>query len=189
MSQSPKDPNAVDDELDNQQFAAWAEARGLAQPPPAAARARLLEAVGGVGRFRPLVGALARLTDLGADALDAVLRKIDEAGSWIEGAPGVAYFHFTPGPGAASPAAGLVRVRPGATFPRHRHLGHEVSLVLDGVLIDDAGTRHTPGACLESAAGTEHAYAAGAGRDLLLVSLHGGIAFSDPTAFRVVPPG
>jgi len=177
------------DPLEDALFAAWAEARGLAEPPPAGARARLLDALAGVQRFRPLMEALARLTDLGSDALFAVLRRIEDAASWIEGAPGISYFHFTPGPGAPSPAAGLVRLRPGAVFPRHRHLGPEVSFVLDGVLIDDAGLGHGPGAVIESAAGSEHAYAAGAGRDLLLVSLHAGIAFADPAAFRLVPPG
>ena len=176
------------DDRDDELFAAWAEATVAPEAPPADGRARLLNALTGVGRFRPLLAALARLTDLGAGALTDVLRRIDDAASWIEGAPGVRYFHFNVGPGAPTPAAGLVRVRPGAVFPRHRHLGPEVSFVLDGVLIQD-GRRHGPGSVLESATDSEHEYAAGPGRDLLLVSLHSGIAFADPTAFKLVPPG
>lgn len=172
-------------------FVAWAEANVAAEAPPPSARARLLNALGhdgGGARFRPLLAALGRLTDLSAEALSAVLARIDEAASWIDGAPGVSYFHFTPGPGAPAPAAGLVRVQPGAIFPRHRHLAPEVSFVLDGVLVEN-GRRCGPGSLLESATGSEHEYSAGPGRDLLLVSLHGGIAFADPNAFRLVPPG
>ncbi|HVT09102.1 MAG TPA: cupin domain-containing protein [Polyangia bacterium] len=167
---------------------AWGEANLAAEPPPSAARARLLDAVSGAGRFQPLLAALGRLTDLGAAALSAVLGRIDQPASWIEGAPGVSYFHFTPGPGGPAPAAGIVRVRPGAVFPRHRHLAAEVSFVLDGVLVED-GRRQGPGSVLEAAGGSEHEYTAAPGRDLLLVSLHGGIVFADPNAFRLVPPG
>lgn len=169
-------------------FIAWVESNVAGQAPPPDGRARLLEAVAGVGRFRPLLAALERLTDLGAEALVAVLRRIDDAGSWIDGAPGVRYFHFAPGPGAAAPAAGIVRLRPGAVFPRHRHLGDEVTFVLDGVLVD-RGQHYGAGSVVQSPAGSEHEYAAAAGRDLLLVSLHGGITFTDPEAFRAVPPG
>ncbi len=173
---------------DDALFLAWAEAHIAAEGPPPAARARLLEAVGAIGRFQPLLPGLGRLTDLASDALSALLGRIDDATSWIDGAPGVRYFHFTPGPRAPAPAAGIVRVRPGAVFPRHRHLAPEVSFVLDGVLVEN-GRRHGPGSLLESASGSEHEYTAGPGRDLLLVSLHGGIAFVDPSAFRLVPPG
>ena len=176
------------DDRDDALFAAWAEASIVAEAPPAEARGRLLQALTGVARFRPLLAALGRLTDLGAEALSDVLRRIDDAASWIDGAPGVRYFHFDVGPAAPTPAAGLVRVRSGAVFPRHRHLGHEVSFVLDGVLVE-GGRRHGAGSVVESAAGSEHEYAAGPGRDLLLVSLHGGITFVDPDAFRLVPPG
>jgi quercetin dioxygenase-like cupin family protein len=170
-------------------FAAWAEASIAAEAPPPSARTRLLDALDAIARverFQPLFAALARLTDLGAGPLSAVLARMDAAGSWIEGAPGIRYFHFTPGPGAPTTAAGIVSVRPGAVFPRHRHLAPEVSFVLDGVLVEN-GNRHGPGSVLESASGSEHEYAAGPGRDLLLVSLHGGIAFVDPNAFRLVP--
>lgn len=175
-----------DDTLDPELLAAWAEASLVSEAPPSGARARLLEALGGIDRFRLLLDALGRLTDLGAEALAAVLRQIDDDAAWIDGSAGVQYFHFTPGPGAPTPQAGIVRLRPGAVFPRHRHLAREVSFVLDGVLIED-GRRHGPGAVVESAAGSEHAYAAGEGRDLLLVAMHGGIAFVDPAAFRLAP--
>ena len=173
------------DDDDDELFAAWVEASGLEEAPPTRARARLLDAVDSSGRFALMLEAIHRLTDLAGDALAALLRRLDEPGGWIEGAPGVHYFHFSPGPAAAAPEAGIVRLRPGATFPRHRHIGDEVSLILDGVLIDDAGRRHGPGSVIPSAAGSEHAYTAGTGRDLVIVSMHGGIAFSDPASFQL----
>lgn len=176
------------DDRDDALFAAWVDATVAPEAPPADGRARLLHALTGVARFRPLMAPLERLTDLGAGALTEVLRRIDDAASWIDGAPGIRYFHFHVGPAAPTPAAGLVRLRPGAVFPRHRHLGPEVSFVLDGVLVE-GGRQHGPGSVLESATDSEHEYAAGPGRDLLLVSLHSGIAFSDPDAFKLVPPG
>jgi hypothetical protein len=174
-----------DDELDDKLFLAWVEASALEETPPTRARARLLDAVAGPDRFTPLLEALRRLTDLTGDALSALLRRIDEPTGWIDGAPGIRYFHFTPGPAAAAPEAGIVQLRPGATFPRHRHIGDEVSLVLDGILIDDAGLRHAPGSIMPSPAGSEHAYTAGPGRDLVLVSMHGGITLTDPDSFHL----
>jgi putative transcriptional regulator len=174
-----------DDKLDDELFGAWVEASSVEEAPPTRARARLLDAVDGPGRFAPLLDTIRRLTDLAGEALSALLRRIDEPTGWIDGSPGIRYFHFTPGPAAAAPEAGIVRLRPGATFPRHRHIGDEVSLVLDGVLIDDAGHRHGPGTVIPSPASSEHAYTAAPGRDLLLVSMHGGITFTDPDSFQL----
>jgi ChrR Cupin-like domain len=170
---------------DDQLFAAWVEASALEEPPPPAARARLLEAVAGPGRFAPLLDAIRRLTDLTGDALSALLLRIDAPTGWIDGSPGIRYFHFAPGPAAAAPEAGIVRLAPGATFPRHRHIGNEVSLVLEGTLIDDTGQRHGPGSRMPSGAGSEHSYTAGPGKDLVLISMHGGIEFSDPASFQL----
>ena len=103
-----------------------------------------------------------------------MLAKIDDAATWIEAPfPGVRYFNFTPGATAGAVEAGVVRLGPGARFPRHRHLGREVSLVLDG-LLEDRGAVHGPGSVVEAELGSAHDYAAGPGRDLLLVSVHGG---------------
>jgi quercetin dioxygenase-like cupin family protein len=173
------------DRDDDDLFAAWVEARATEEAPPAGARARLLDAVAGIGRFAPHLDAIARLAYLAGEALFALLRRIDEPDGWIDGPPGIRYFHFSPGPAGATPEAGIVRLRPGAVFPRHRHLGDEVSLVLEGSLVDDDGQRHGPGAVLPSAAGSEHAYTAGPGRDLVLLSLHTGIAFTDPDSFQL----
>jgi hypothetical protein len=161
-------------------FAAWVDATIDAEAPPPAVRRRLLDGLAGPARFGALAGALGRLTDLGAEAVAALLARIDDAAAWLEAPfPGVRYFHFAPGAAAGPVEAGLVRLRPGAGFPHHRHLGRELTFVVDG-LLEDRGRVYGPGSVVESMAGTEHDYAAGPGRDLIIVSLHGG--------FEIVPP-
>jgi anti-sigma factor ChrR (cupin superfamily) len=71
-----------------------------------------------------------------------------------------------------------VRMAAGTTFPRHQHRAGETTLVLDGLLYD-RGSVHGPGAVVEAEAGSTHDYRVGAGRDLVLLSRHGGIVFVD----------
>jgi quercetin dioxygenase-like cupin family protein len=162
---------------DGELLAAWVEATVDAEPPPPALRRRLLETVAGPGRFAPFVAALGRITDLGADAVGALLAKIDDAAAWTAAPfPGIGYFHFEAGARAAAVEAGFVRLAPGARFPHHRHVGREVTFVVDGRL-QDRGQAYGPGSVVESEPGTEHAYTAGPGRDLVIVSLHGGVEY------------
>lgn len=61
-----------------------------------------------------------------------------DAMPWIERRPGVFWkilWEDPAGPGKAI----LMRYEPGATVPRHRHLGDEQIFVLEGSLADDAG--------------------------------------------------
>lgn len=157
-------------------LAAWAEANATPVAPSAALRGRILGSLAGVGRFSAVAEALRRFVDLGAEPVAELLRKVDDPSAWLSGLPGmtgVRYFHFTPGRAAAGAEAGFVRLEPGATFPHHRHLGPERTFVLDGMM-HDRGQLHRPGSVIESATGTAHHYTAGAGRDLIIVSLHNG---------------
>jgi putative transcriptional regulator len=166
---------------DGELLAAWVEATVAPEVPSAALRRRLLESAAGPGRFAAIAAALGRVTDLAADAVAALLGKIDDARAWTEAPfPDVRYLHFNPGAAVAAVEAGFVRMAPGARFPHHKHLGHEVTFVIDG-LLHDRGHVYGPGSVIESAAGSEHDYAAGPGRDLVIVSLHGGVEYhSDP---------
>jgi hypothetical protein len=157
-------------------LAAWAEANVTPVTPPAGLRGRILGDLDGIARFRSVTEALRRFVDLGADAVDGLLRKIDDAAAWTEGLPRIRYFHFAPGPVAAGAEAGFVRIEPGVTFPNHRHLGQERTFVVDGVM-HDRGRTYGPGSVIESATGTAHDYTAGAGRDLIIISLHNGYEF------------
>jgi putative transcriptional regulator len=161
------------DESDALRLAAWAEAVVTPLAPSAGLRERILGDLEGIARFQPVTEALRRFVDLSADAVDGLLRKIDDAAAWAEGFPRVHYFHFAPGPAAAGAEAGFVRIESGATFPNHRHLGPERTFVLDGTM-HDRGRAYGPGSVIESATGTAHDYTAGPGRYLIIVSLHNG---------------
>jgi anti-sigma factor ChrR (cupin superfamily) len=60
-----------------------------------------------------------------------------DARPWVEQRPGVLWkVLWEEGPRRAV----LVRYAPGATIPRHRHLGDEQIFVLEGSVSDDTGT-------------------------------------------------
>ncbi|HEY8925372.1 MAG TPA: cupin domain-containing protein [Polyangia bacterium] len=156
--------------------AAWAQLRVKAETPPPALRQRLLDTVGSVDRFRPFFASMGRLFDLAEGAVREILARVDQSAGWSVFPGGARYFHFLPGPSMVALEAGVVRMAPGTTFPRHRHRGGETTLVLDGMMYD-RGQVYGPGAIIEAEPGSSHDYRAGAGRDLLLVSRHGGIEF------------
>lgn len=56
---------------------------------------------------------------------------------------------------AGSPGVALLRYRPGAGVPRHRHTGLETILVLEGEQSDEAGDYGT-GSFVVNAEGSEH---------------------------------
>ncbi len=140
-------------------------------------RARLLDTLASAERFRPFFAELSRSFAMTIDAVVALLRKIDDPSSYqVAPLPGVQFFHFTPGEGCAFAEAGIVKLSKGARFPRHRHLGQEINVVLEGALIDN-GISYGPGQTVCSETGSEHDYLAGKKRDLILVAGHNGITY------------
>jgi quercetin dioxygenase-like cupin family protein len=167
------DGTAALDEL----LGAWAAGAVAPLAPAGAVRARLLATLGSAERFRPFFETLRRTFDLAPDGLAEVLRRIDATDGWQEGPMSAfRYFHFQAGPALAGFETGVVRLAPGAVFPRHRHRGAERTLVLDG-FVEDGGRVSGPGTILEMPAGSSHDYRACQGRDLIVVSMHGGIDF------------
>jgi len=156
---------------------AWAGHGVKPERPPAAVLQRLLRTLEGPDRYRPFFAALQDLFDLSEAALRKVLARADEAAGWsLHGE--ARFFHFTPGPRMATQEAGVVRMAPGVVFPRHRHRAGEVTFVIDG-LMNDRDRLYGPGSVVEAEASTLHDYrAAGVGRDLILLSRHGGIEFA-----------
>jgi anti-sigma factor ChrR (cupin superfamily) len=142
--------------------------------PSPGARQRLMKALDGPDRFGTFFEALARLFDLPAEAMRAVLARIDDAGAWVDALPGTKLIDFAAGPGLGAADAGLVRLEPGAAFPRHRHLGDETTLVLEGTMID-GGVSYRPGSVVKHAFDSVHDYSAGAERPLVIAVLHHGI--------------
>jgi quercetin dioxygenase-like cupin family protein len=158
-------------------LAEWASGTVAPVAPPAGVRARLLATLASAERFRPFFEILRRNFDLGADALADLMRRIDASSGWEEGPlSAFRYFHFQAGPALAGFETGVVRLAPGGVFPRHRHRGPERTFVLDGY-VEDGGRVSGPGTFLEMPAGSAHDYRACPGRELILVSMHGGIDF------------
>jgi quercetin dioxygenase-like cupin family protein len=124
--------------------------------PSSAVKVRLMASIG-AGRFERFGHRMASLFDVSIDKAREFLGLIERPGSWNVGAPGVGLVHFDGGPAFAAADCGFVRLAPGATFPHHKHLGEEASMVLSGTLRDAASGRLLgPGDELIQAEGTEH---------------------------------
>jgi quercetin dioxygenase-like cupin family protein len=149
-----------------------------AKGPPQLLRERLLATVARPRlRYAPLFGKLSELFDLDDTALAELFERAATPEAWTASQiPGTRLMHLQGGPRVAGADNGLVRLAAGTRFPSHRHLGHERVLVLDGGYRDEQdGRLYLPGDWHEMQAGTSHAYAALAERELLLaVSLVAG---------------
>jgi hypothetical protein len=165
----------VTDELDGEALAALALSLPP-EPPPPGLRERVLAALPQASRFDALVDRVAGMIDLGADAVRGLLAKIDDPAGWEDGPPPARLYHLPYGPALAGVDVGFVRVPAGAAFPRHRHLGEERVLVLQGGYVDSDGTVVRRGDVDPKPAGSEHAFTALPGTDLVyLVVLRAGV--------------
>jgi putative transcriptional regulator len=89
------------------------------------------------------------------DLLDAPALPIDLAGyAWEEPLPGVRFCTLEEDASRGVRKV-LVWAKPGARYPRHRHLGDEDILVLQGRLRDERGS-YGPGDICRSETGTDH---------------------------------
>lgn len=123
------------------------------EPPPPSLRARLLEST----REQSLADALARAFDLARDKAAWLLERIADPAGWTAGPlPGMELYHFDAGPRLAGADTGLVRFPAGLRFPKHKHLGPELMLVLQGGFRTDDGRHLRPGEMLAMAPGTAH---------------------------------
>jgi quercetin dioxygenase-like cupin family protein len=143
--------------------------------PPPGGRERLLATLESVERFRSFLGPLCQVVDLPEAVMRRLLARVDDSEGWEVGpVPGLYLTHFQPGPRASSGDAGFVRVSAGQIIPRHRHLGPEVALVLEGTLWED-GIAYPPGHLVERGAGSVHGFQAGCERDLVFAVTHSGV--------------
>lgn len=114
------------------------------------------------------------------DLEDAAVQKVlhDAHGETAWEVPGpIAYFHVQPGPRLAQVAeAGVVRLAPGMTFPRHRHRGDEHGLIVSGSLREDnSGRIGYPGDIFFMPDGSTHSVTAVSEQPcLFVVLLYGG---------------
>ena len=137
-------------------------------------------------RPRPFAGfvvRVARALDVAEHVARKLLDNIDTASSWVAGpSPTSSLYHIEPGPAilAAGGIAGFVRVEPGTTFPRHKHLGLEHVLVLAGGFRDEDGSDVFAGDDSYKPEGSAHAFVAHAGEPLLyLAVIRGKVDFGD----------
>jgi quercetin dioxygenase-like cupin family protein len=137
----------------------WAALSETLDPvtPSASARSRLLTAIEGPLRYLPFTGELANHFALSREEARALLARLDDADAWTPGVqPVMGSLHFRPGPSATPLRAGIVRMNEGSGFPLHRHRDREVTLVLEGRLVDDQGIQYGPGEALEMPEGSQH---------------------------------
>lgn len=123
---------------------------------PPGLRKRLFAEVSGPKRFLPFLDRLAAHVDLPAEAAQVHLDSIDNPVAWDPLCDGVRFRDFEGGPGIGAAHGGLIRMNSGAWFPKHRHLGDEHVLVLQGVIEDHLGRQYQPGDRLSSGDGSEH---------------------------------
>ena len=143
--------------------------------PSPGTRARLVAALAGPDRFRLFFADLARRFDLSIDAVAGVVSRIDDPEAWLPSpVPLVRLIHFSAGPALSGADTGLVRIPAGMVFPRHRHRGPELVVVLEGSMYD-GGRLYQPGDVSERPADSVHDYQAGPDRDLVFIVAHYGI--------------
>lgn len=153
----------------------WPE-RLTPQPASLAGKRRLLAALDGPEQYRPFFSLLRTTFDLEDDQLLPLLAKVGDESSWRAFVPSLRFFDFRPGPAVGLPEGGFLRLAAGATFPRHKHVGREIAVILQGSLLLE-GRAFYPGDLIDAASGTAHSFAAGPGRDLILMVAHGGLSF------------
>lgn len=141
-------------------------------------KSRVLRATteAGPDALQGFVHRIGLLFDLDAAAVHKLLADAHGESAWELPGP-IAFFHVQPGPRLQSVAeAGVVRLAPGMTFPRHRHRGDEHGLVLSGTLREDnTGKLGHPGDILFMPDGSTHTVTAvGDQTCLFVVLLYGG---------------
>lgn len=122
--------------------------------------------------LRAMARRVARLLDVGVERAGALLDLVHDAEGWEPGfVKGLALRHLPAGPSLSGAVVGYVRVAPDMDFPRHRHLGHETVLVLQGALQTEDGHVYQAGDLLPAEADTEHGFRSLPGEELLYLAI------------------
>jgi quercetin dioxygenase-like cupin family protein len=125
--------------------------------------ARLLGAVSQLPlRYAPFSRGAAALWDISEYEVDAIFTKAGRLSEWQRTPlPGVRLIEVAGGPRTLGADAFMVRFAPGILFPRHRHIGSEDLLVLEGSYTDTLGRVVQPGDLHQMQPGTEHGFRVG----------------------------
>ena len=131
------------------------------EPPPAAALPRLMGHMEGPGRFARQAEQVAAFLDLTRERALCLLESISDPNPWMPGpVEGVELMPVETGPAREGMMAAVVRLLPGARYPRHTHQGREWNLVLEGGFREDNGHEVWPGDELEKPDGSLHDFTA-----------------------------
>ena len=151
--------------------------------PHAELRTKVLGSIASGSRFAGFLDRLATFFDLAQERAGELIREASgDARSWeVMPVAGVRLFHLSGGPRIAAADCGLVRIEPGARFPRHRHRGDEWSFVLAGEAVEEGtGARWAPGDLVHRPADSAHAFRSVGSEPLLFaVVLHGGLELDE----------
>ncbi|MBU8899707.1 transcriptional regulator [Corallococcus sp. H22C18031201] len=129
--------------------------------PPSGGLARLMGVMEGPERLARFAEPVATLFDVTRERAVALLASLGGPEAWLPGpVSGVELAPVEPGPGRVGMMAAFVRLRPGARYPRHTHLGREWNLVLEGGLREQDGREVWPGEALDKAEGSSHDFTA-----------------------------
>jgi quercetin dioxygenase-like cupin family protein len=156
------DPAAPSDEL-------WSLLAGALAPeaPEPRVRDALLAQLRGKERWAPFASEIARAFSLDLEHTRAALARLADQSSWQPG--------FWPGSWFSSTAAlqqartVIARLPAGTRIPAHRHVGRELTYILDGELIEDDRTPHGSGALLDMPPGSRHEVAVSANGECMVV--------------------
>lgn len=126
--------------------------------------------------YLPFSAELGRAFELESEAMRALLRRIDDPAHWIPGAsPMQGYLDFQPGPSLRPLHAGFARMLGGMRIQTHRHVDRELTFVLSGLLLDDAGREYRPGSALDMPRGSVHGIRVPEGTEAVVALLSGRI--------------
>jgi quercetin dioxygenase-like cupin family protein len=122
--------------------------------PQEQARAQLFARLRGPERYALFAAEASQAFGLPPEVAEQALRSIDDPRAWQQGPTAGSSFLLTP----ALLAAGVVisRLPKGTRFEHHRHPGRELTLVLDGTLIENGERTHGAGALLDMPPGSAH---------------------------------
>ncbi|HET9956555.1 MAG TPA: cupin domain-containing protein [Polyangiaceae bacterium] len=166
--------------------AGQASIRGDVTAPTAGVN-RLLASVAELpARYAPFFGRIATLWDVSEEVVTAVLDRARLQSAWKRTPlPGVRVLEASGGPRTSGGDVFLVRFAPGTRFPRHRHPGRELMLVLEGSYTDTLGTRVAAGDLHDMGPGSEHGFLVSENEPCIGAVLHFGREFTNPV-LRVI---
>ncbi|MEW8626593.1 MAG: cupin domain-containing protein [Candidatus Thiodiazotropha sp.] len=126
----------------------------------------LMAAIKQDNHYPGFISRLMQLFDLPKQQIVSLLKQIPDGADlpcdgWQKSAwNGIYLLHFSGGQKVANQDCGLIYLRPGATFPNHRHKGEELALVMQGCVIENANRIYQPGDLIIKRARSQHSFSA-----------------------------